>query len=210
MERRNTEVFYFHEVTCCQDYATLLSNGWNHTVRGKQKYSETNHSLCHFGLYISHNTDLVSNPGLCGVWSASNRLSHGRLTWITDTQFVPSGKNTPWRKSMQDHYDIIVDGTNIIQYPFYHFVLDCLWNVIAHAQKPDFVFPRNGPSPFKSARASVQSTAGSRVVRISGSSTGYIMFQGSVKSTGYPLHSPVSPSLPLPCPTVCHHISTGL
>ena len=27
-------------------------------------------------------------------------------------------------------------------------------------------------------------------------------------STGYPLHSPVSPSLPLPCVTVCHHIST--
>jgi len=31
-----------------------------------------------------------------------------------------------------------------------------------------------------------------------------------LKSTGYPLHSPVSPSLPLPCVTVCHHISTGL
>jgi hypothetical protein len=36
------------------------------------------------------------------------------------------------------------------------------------------------------------------------------MFRGSVKSTGYPLHSPVSPSLPLPGVTVCHHISTGL
>ena len=36
------------------------------------------------------------------------------------------------------------------------------------------------------------------------------MFRGSVKGTGYPLHSPVSPSLPLPCVTVCHHISTGL
>jgi hypothetical protein len=36
------------------------------------------------------------------------------------------------------------------------------------------------------------------------------MFRGSVKSTGYPLHSPVSPSLPLPCVTVCHHISTGV
>jgi hypothetical protein len=33
---------------------------------------------------------------------------------------------------------------------------------------------------------------------------------GSVKSTGYPLHSPASPSLPLRCVTVCHHISTGL
>jgi len=65
-------------------------------------------------------------------------------------------------------------------------------------------------SPFKSARSSVQSNAGSRVVCISGSNAGYTMFQGSVKSTGYPLHSPVSPSFPLLCVTVCHHISTGL
>jgi len=65
-------------------------------------------------------------------------------------------------------------------------------------------------SPFKSARASVQSTAGSRDVRISGSNAEYTMFRGSVKSTGYPLHSPVSPSLPLTCVTVCHHISSGV
>jgi hypothetical protein len=58
--------------------------------------------------------------------------------------------------------------------------------------------------------ASVQSTTGSRGVHISGSNVGYNTFRGSVKSTGYPLHSPVSPSLPLPCVTVCHHISTGL
>ena len=32
----------------------------------------------------------------------------------------------------------------------------------------------------------------------------------SVKGTVYPLHSPVSPSLPLPCVTVCHHISVGV
>jgi hypothetical protein len=65
-------------------------------------------------------------------------------------------------------------------------------------------------SPFKSAGASVQSTTGSRVVRISVSNTGYTMFRGSVKSTGYPLHSPVSLSLPLPYVTVCHHISARL
>ena len=65
-------------------------------------------------------------------------------------------------------------------------------------------------SPFKSAGASVQSTTGSRGVRISGSNAGYTMFRGSVKGTGYPLHSPVSPSLPLPCVTVCHHISAGV
>jgi len=42
------------------------------------------------------------------------------------------------------------------------------------------------------------------------SNAGYTMFRDSVKSTGYPLHSPVSPSLPLTCVTVCHHISTEL
>ena len=65
-------------------------------------------------------------------------------------------------------------------------------------------------SPFKSAGASVQSTTGIRVARISGSNAGYTTFRGSVNSTGYQLHSPVSPSLPLPCVTVWHHISTGL
>jgi len=65
-------------------------------------------------------------------------------------------------------------------------------------------------SPCKSAEASVQSTTGSRSVRISASNAGYTMFRGCVKSTGYPLYSPISPSLPLLCVTVCHHISTGL
>jgi len=65
-------------------------------------------------------------------------------------------------------------------------------------------------SPFKLAGASVQSTTGSRGVRISDSNAGYTMLRGSVKGTGYPLHSPDSPSLPLPCGTVCHHILTGV
>ena len=86
-------------------------------------------------------------------------------------------------------------------------VVDCIWNVMAHAQKPDFVFQRYGRVHLG---ASVQLTTGSWGVRISGSNAGYSMFWGNVKSTGYPLHSPVSPSLSLPCVTVCHHISTGL
>jgi len=64
-------------------------------------------------------------------------------------------------------------------------------------------------SLFKSAGALVHSTTGSRGVSISGSNAGYTMFQDGVKGTGYPLHSLVSPSLLLPCVTVCHHISTG-
>jgi len=57
---------------------------------------------------------------------------------------------------------------------------------------------------------SIQSTTGSRGVHISLSNAGYNIFRGSVKSTGYPIHSPVSLSLPSPCVTVCHHISTGI
>jgi len=73
-----------------------------------------------------------------------------------------------------------------------------------------FRLSAKGRSPFKSAGASVQSTTGSRRVRINGSNAGYTMFRGSAKGTGYPLHSPVFPSLPLPCVNVCHHISTGV
>jgi hypothetical protein len=67
-------------------------------------------------------------------------------------------------------------------------------------------------SLFKSAGGggAVQTTTGSRGVHISGSKAGYTLFRGSVKSTGYPLHPPVFPSLPVPCVTVCHHISNGL
>ena len=53
-------------------------------------------------------------------------------------------------------------------------------------------------SPFKSSGASVQSSTGSRGVRISRSNAGYNMFRGSVKSTGSPLSSTFSPSPPLP------------
>ena len=65
-------------------------------------------------------------------------------------------------------------------------------------------------SPFRTAGASGQSTTGIRGVRISGSNARYTKFRGSVKGTGYALHSPVSPSLPLPCVTVCHQVSHGL
>jgi hypothetical protein len=45
---------------------------------------------------------------------------------------------------------------------------------------------------------------------MSGSNAGYTMFRGSVKSSGYSLHSPDFNSLPIPCVTECYHISTGL
>ena len=47
-----------------------------------------------------------------------------------------------------------------------------------------FVFRRNGQVHLNRRGASVQSTTGSRGVRISGSNAGYTMFRGSVKGTG--------------------------
>jgi len=65
-------------------------------------------------------------------------------------------------------------------------------------------------SPFKSAGESVQSTAGSRGVQISGQTVDRQCSEVQCKSSGYPLQSPISPSLPFPRVTVCHHVSNGL
>jgi len=62
--------------------------------------------------------------------------------------------------------------------------VDCIWNVMAHAQKPDFVFRQNGGVNLNRGWVSVESTTGSRGVRFSGSNAGYTMFRGSVKGTG--------------------------
>jgi len=89
-------------------------------------------------------------------------------------------------------------------------MVDCVWNVMAHAQKPGFVFRRNGRvllnrrvRQFSLILAAELCASG--VVMLDNT-----LFRGSMKGTGYPLHSPVSPSLSLPCVTMCHHISTGL
>jgi len=65
-------------------------------------------------------------------------------------------------------------------------------------------------SPFKSAGVSVQSTTGSRGVRISGHRLYRPCSDVQCKTTGYPLHSHLSPSLPLPCVTACHQVTTAL
>ena len=51
-------------------------------------------------------------------------------------------------------------------------------------------------SPFQSAGESVHSTTGSRGVRISGQTMDRQYSEVQCKSSGYPLQSPISPSLP--------------
>jgi hypothetical protein len=88
--------------------------------------------------------------------------------------------------------------------------VEASWNVMAHAQKPDLVFRRNGRFHLNRPEDVRSVDYCQPRLRISGSNAGYTMFWGSVKGTGYTLHLPVSPSLPLLCVTVCHHISTGV
>jgi len=76
-------------------------------------------------------------------------------------------------------------------------------------QRPDFVLRRNGRVHLNRRGRQFSRLLAAQGVRISGSNAGYTMFRGSVKSTGYLLHPPISPSVPLPCVTVCHHISAG-
>ena len=82
---------------------------------------------------------------------------------------------------------------------------------MAHAQKPDFAFRRNGrvhlnrPVGRQFSRLLAAEVCASAVVMLD-KPCSEVVWSGN----GYPLHSPVSPSLPLPRVTVCHHISTGL
>jgi hypothetical protein len=76
--------------------------------------------------------------------------------------------------------------------------VDCVWNVMAHVQKPDFVFRQIGRVHLNRWGASVQSTTGRRAVHITLQSLYYSckpVFCSHVTLTGCPLHSLVSPSL---------------
>ena len=89
------------------------------------------------------------------------------------------------------------------------YLVEHVWNVMAHAQKPDLVFQRNGQVHLN-WRGSVHSTAGSRGVRISEQTMDGPCSEAQCKSSGYPLQSAISPSLPLPHITMCNHVSNGL
>ena len=92
-------------------------------------------------------------------------------------------------------------------------MVEHVWNVMAHAQKPDLVFQGNGRvhlnrrgSQF--SRLLAAEVCASAVVMVVMLDTPRSEVEW--ETTGYPLHSPVSPSLPLPCVTVCHQVSTEL
>ena len=107
----------------------------------------------------------------------------------------------------------VLSYTIQLLYPWVKTVVEASWNVMAHMQKPDFIFWRNKGAHLNRRGRQFSWLLAAKVSAsafIVGSNAGYTMFWGSVKGTGYPLHSPVSPSLPLPCITLCYHISTGV
>ena len=87
-----------------------------------------------------------------------------------------------------------------------YLMLEHVWNVMAHAQKPDLVFQRNGRDHLNRRGTSVQSTTGSRGVRISGSNAGYTVFWGRVQD--YWLPTPFV-CFPFTSPTVRHRVPSG-
>jgi len=84
-------------------------------------------------------------------------------------------------------------------------VVDCVWNVMAHTQKQDFVFRRNGR-----VHLNRQGRQFPRLPAAEVCASAVVTFRGNVKRTGYPLHSPVSPSLPLLRHRVPSHFSWTL
>ena len=76
---------------------------------------------------------------------------------------------------------------------------------MAHAQKPDFVFRRNGRVDLNRQGASVQTTVGSRGVRIGVSNAGYTIFRGTVRVLA--THSIYQFSLHFP--PVSHRVPSG-
>ena len=92
-------------------------------------------------------------------------------------------------------------------------IVQHVWNVMAHEQKPDLVFHgkgrvhlnRRGSQFSRLLTAEVCASAVVMVVMLDTPCS-----EVEWKTTGYPLHSPVSPSLPLPCVTVYHQVSTEL
>ena len=84
---------------------------------------------------------------------------------------------------------------------------------MAHAYKPNLVFQRNGR-----VHLNRRGSQFSRLMAAEMCASVVVMVlrldrpcsDAECRITGYPLHSPLSPSLPLPCVTVCHQISTEL
>ena len=118
------------------------------------------------------------------MFRVSQHPSSGVLKTVTSATFVQRGPIGPrWTK-------VAVEQKR---------------NVMAHAQKPDLVFQRNGRVHLY--RPGCQF---SRLLAAEVCASAVVMLDRPCPilctTAGYPLHSPFSPSLLHPCVSVCHHI----
>jgi hypothetical protein len=89
-------------------------------------------------------------------------------------------------------------------------LVEAIWNMMAHALKSDLVFRRNG-----GVHLNQRGRQFSRLLAAEVCASAVVMQDKPHPEVVWrvlatPLHSPVSLFLPLPCVTVCHHISTGV
>jgi hypothetical protein len=89
-------------------------------------------------------------------------------------------------------------------------LLDCDWNVMAHAQKPHFVFRRNGR-----VHLNRQGRQFNRLLEAEVCASAVVMLDTPCSEVVWRVLATHSirqfpHSLPLPCVTVCHLISTGV
>ena len=123
-----------------------------------------------------------------------NHLPEKTVTWFREPQCSAFGDRNYCGVKFIDKTTNLKTwtGPNLHQLTIVIFrvFVDCVWNVMAHAPKPDFVFRRKVRVHLNWRERQFSRLLASRGVRISGSNAGYTMFRGSLKSTGYPLHSP--------------------
>jgi len=143
-------------------------------------------------------------------WNFATCFYQDKKSGLTWTSFSAFYVKVAWVLSQNQCCILVYRETN-----FYFCLSDVehVWNVMAHAQKPDLVFPWNGQVHLnwwgrQFSRLLAAEVCASAVVMV-------VMLdkpcsEVECKTTGYPLHSHVSPSLPLPCVTVCHQVSTEL
>ena len=194
-------------INCC----LVCTGGHFNRVSGNRKMQKLPQSVSHDSTTVHHTTRISFNY--------LNIMINQKYTYITP---LPAGLSLKKKQSVN-----AVQGNNRCFSPksiqntntlcgeneCFHVRPSVTGQLICDGTRAEtrFLLSAKRMSPFKSAGASVQSATGSRGVSISGSIAGYTMFRGSVKGTGYPLHSPVSlhfPSRASPCVIVFQLEST--
>jgi len=130
----------------------------------------------------------------------------GSVPWINKSCFSSSQRSdSPWSPLFLQ----LEAETMWIRPPDLH-VVETSWNAMAHAQKLDFVFRRNGRVHLNRlgrqfSRLLAAEVCASAVVMLDTPCSEVVCRVLATHSTRkFPLH------FPFPCVTVCHHISPGV